>query len=440
MVRRDIRASVKRDVSQDLKDIKDTTKDATKDVTVIAEESPLLKSPASTPYKKPNLSLINPKVVSRHSAKRIPSSKAFSGLLNDSNSMSTASHKTAASITNKNDDLHCELRELGPWGQEKITEYSDGSSFDNEPMSRYRDFNTIEENHNDDEDFILKSMDSTKNSSMKNFMFYKSKGFETHNTTVESTHRDISQTNPESISNSVKNIYRNYSKNRLQKSNTTTLPKKNPPFIPSSKNTNANLNREKPKKYEPKKPMPRSPAPGIRDKGARTPSNKSSSKNNSRMDLDKRQTSPPRFSSSKNRPAELMKSGKSPRSPSLTRNMSSAQGGLRPTSPSRSNSISKVLFTSAETTRKSPVHSKSASKSEKVVKPLKKKVVDDEENESGPKKIILKLGKDSITASHSSLEPGIKKAWPNPPDLIQLYEPKTKGNQSKQPDPTPSPQ
>ena len=243
-MKRDTRASVKRDVSQDLKDKWDaTTKDLTKDVTIITEESPLLKSPATTPYKKSNLSLISPKVVSRHSAKRNPSTKAFSGLLNDSNSMSTASHKTAASSTNKNDDLHCELKEIGPWGQDKITEYSDGSSFDNEPMSRYRDFNTIEENHNDDEDFILKSVDSTKNSTKKGFMFYKSKGFETHNTTVESTHRDITQTNngSDSLSNSaVKNIYRNYSKNRLQKSNTTVLPtKKNPPFIPSSKNTNA---------------------------------------------------------------------------------------------------------------------------------------------------------------------------------------------------------
>jgi len=48
------RVSVKRDMSQDVKEIKET-------VSMTTDESPLFKTPVSTPYKKPNLSLVSPR-------------------------------------------------------------------------------------------------------------------------------------------------------------------------------------------------------------------------------------------------------------------------------------------------------------------------------------------------------------------------------------------
>jgi len=53
--------------------------------------------------------------MAKHSEKRTPSAK---GLLNDSNSISASSHKTAASTLNKIDEAHMELQReqaLGPW-------------------------------------------------------------------------------------------------------------------------------------------------------------------------------------------------------------------------------------------------------------------------------------------------------------------------------------
>jgi len=142
-----VRNSVKRDESQE---------------NLIKETESQEKKRQKSQYRKQDLNLPSPKYIPNHTAKRTPSTKAFNGILNDSNSFS--SFKTATSTQNKVDDLHQFNREayLGPWDHEKLTEDSDGYSFEKENIERWKEeIQAIEEKHNEDEEAPLTNAENS---------------------------------------------------------------------------------------------------------------------------------------------------------------------------------------------------------------------------------------------------------------------------------------
>ena len=98
------RNSVKREASQE---------------NLIKENDNQDKKRGKSQFKKLDMTIpaYNPKNISTYTAKRTPLTKAFNGVLNDSNSFSTSSFKTATSNQNKGEDLYLFNREahLGPW-------------------------------------------------------------------------------------------------------------------------------------------------------------------------------------------------------------------------------------------------------------------------------------------------------------------------------------
>jgi len=157
--------------------------------------------------------------------------------------------------------------------------------------------------------------------------------------------------------------------------------------------------------------------------GGNSELSKSMIKNNTTPILDRKAMSPVRNFSRKNT-RTIPNDPVTPRNASPGKSKVPYRSETKSTKPLRSTSTKLLSSSEAEPREKSVGKKINTGKSATKKKP-KKKV--EESDEKKPKKITLKLGKETVTHSASNLEQDIKKAWPsNPSGLLSVYEGKMK--------------